>query len=138
VQIVLAALADYALIDQAGRLSVVGIFSHIWVRRVPALHPRTHLVVRLIGKRTEIGEHKLRIRLLDPAKQEVLGGEGTFSVGEPAAGVTDVEAGVILAYDLPLPVTGRYSVELSLDGAVATVLPLTVAEAPAGHGAQNN
>ena len=137
-QIVLAALADYALIDQAGRLSVVGIFSHIWVRRVPALHPRTHLVVRLIGKRTEIGEHKLRIRLLDPAKQEVLGGEGTFTVGEPVAGVTDVEAGVILAYDLPLPVIGRYSVEISLDGAIATVLPLTVAEAPAGQAPPNN
>ena len=129
-QIVLAALADYALIDQAGRLSVVGIFSHIWVRRVPALHPRTHLVVRLIGKRTEIGEHKLRIRLLDPAKQEVLGGEGTFNVGEPPAGVTDVEAGVILAYDLPLPAAGRYSLELLLDGTTATTLPLTVAEAP--------
>ena len=137
-QIVLAALADYALIDQAGRLSVVGIFSHVWVRRTPALHPRTHLVVRLVGRRTEIGEHKLRIRLLDPKGQEVLGGEGTFTVGEPPAGVTDVEAGVILAYDLPLPVTGRYSVELSLDGVVATVLPLTVAEAPAGQGATNN
>ena len=129
-QIVLAALADYALIDQAGRLSVVGIFSHVWVRRTPALHPRTHLVVRLVGRRTEIGEHKLRVRLLDPKGQEVLGGEGTFTVGEPPAGVTDVEAGVILAYDLPLPVTGRYSVELSLDGALATTLPLTVAEAP--------
>ena len=131
-QIVLAALADYALIDQSGRLSVVGIFSHIWVRRVPALHPRTHLVVRLIGKRTEIGEHKLRIRLLDPARQEVLGGEGTFTVGEPIAGVTDVEAGVILAYDLPLPVTGRYTMELTLDGTLMTTLPLSVTEMPAG------
>ena len=131
-QVVLAALADYALIDQAGRLSVVGIFSHVWVRRVPAVHPRTHLVVRLVGKRTEIGEHQLRIRFLDPRGQETLGGEGTFTVGEPPAGVTDVEAGVILAYDLPLPVTGRYTMELSLDGAVVTTLPLSVAEMPGG------
>ena len=126
----LAALADYALIDQAGRLSVVGIFSHIWIRRAPALHPRTHLVVRLVGRRNEIGEHKLKIRFLDPKGQETLGGEGTFTVGEPVAGVTDVEAGVILAYDLPLPVLGRYTVELALDGTVMTTLPLTVAEAP--------
>ena len=129
-QIVLAALADHALIDQAGRLSVVGIFSHIWVRRAPAVHPRTHLVVRVVGRRNEIGEHKLKIRFLDPGQQEILGGEGTFTVGEPAAGVTDVEAGVILAYDLPLPALGRYSVEIALDGAVVTTLPLTVAEAP--------
>src|SRR5690349_7513380 len=110
-QVVLAALADYAMIDQAGRLSLIVIFSHVWVRRVPSVHPRTHLVVRLVGKRTEIGEHKLRIRFLDPRGQEVLGGEGSFTVGEPAAGVTDVEAGVILAYDLPLPVLGRYTIE---------------------------
>ena len=129
-QIVLAALADYALIDQSGRLSVVGIFSHIWVRRFPSMHPRTHLGVRVIGKRTEIGTHSLRIRLLDPQGNEALGGEGTFTVGEPPAGVTDVEAGVILAYDLPLPAAGRYSLELLLDGTSATTLPLTVAEAP--------
>ena len=132
-QIVLAALADHALIDQAGRLSVVGIFSHIWVRRTPAVHPRTHLVVRVVGRRNEIGEHKLKIRFLDPAQKEILGGEGTFTVGEPAAGVTDVEAGVILAYDLALPVLGRYSVEIALDGALVTTLPLTVAEAPGGE-----
>ena len=132
-QIVLAALADHALIDQAGRLSVVGIFSHIWVRRAPAVHPRTHLVVRVVGRRNEIGEHQLKIRFLDPSQKEILGGEGTFTVGEPAAGVTDVEAGVILAYDLPLPMLGRYSVEIALDGAVVTTLPLTVAEAPGGE-----
>ena len=131
-QVVLAALADYALIDQAGRLSVVGIFSHVWVRRVPGVHARTHLVVRLVGKRTEIGEHTLRIRFLDPRGQETLGGEGTFTVGEPIAGVTDVEAGVILAYDLPLPVTGRYTMELTLDGTLMTTLPLTVTEMPGG------
>ena len=44
--------------------------------------------------------------------------------------MTDVEAGVILAYDLPLPVLGRYTVEIALDGNVVTTLPLTVAEAP--------
>lgn len=129
-QVVLAALADYAMIDQAGRLSVVGIFSHVWVRRVPSVHPRTHLVVRLVGKRTEIGTHQLRIRFLDPRGEEVLGGEGSFTVGEPPAGVTDVEAGVILAYDLPLPVMGRYTMEISLDGALVTTLPLGVAEFP--------
>ena len=80
---------------------------------------------------SEIGEHKLKIRFLDPKGQETLGGEGTFTVGEPVAGVTDVEAGVILAYDLPLPVLGRYTVEIALDGNVVTTLPLTVAEAPA-------
>ncbi|HEV2291106.1 MAG TPA: hypothetical protein VGR60_04650 [Gemmatimonadales bacterium] len=130
-QIVLAALADYALVDQAGRLSVVGIFSQVWVSQFPAEHRRTHLVIRVIGRRTEIGEHKIRIRFLDPEGRELFGGEGTFHFGEPPAGVTDVEAAVILAYDLPLPRAGRYDVELTLDTETSTHLPLAAALVPA-------
>ena len=51
-----AVVADYALVDQAGKISVLGIFQHIWVQQFPAMHPRLHLVLRLKGKRTEIGE----------------------------------------------------------------------------------
>ena len=49
-----AVVADYAIVDQAGKLSVLGIFQHIWVQQFPAMHPRLHLVLRLKGKRTEI------------------------------------------------------------------------------------
>lgn len=130
-QIVLASLADYALVDQQGRLSVIGIFSQVWVSQFPAEHRRTHLVIRVIGRRTEIGEHRIRIRFLDPDGRELLGGEGTFRFGEPPAGVTFVEAAVILAYDLPLPRAGRYDVELTLDADGSTHLPLTAAQIPA-------
>lgn len=130
-QIVLASLADYALVDQQGRLSVIGIFSQVWVAQFPAEHRRTHLVIRVIGRRTEIGEHRIRIRFLDPDGRELFGGEGTFRFGEPPAGVTFVEAAVILAYDLPLPRPGRYDVELTLDADGSTHLPLTAAQLPA-------
>ena len=130
-QVVLAALADYALVDQAGRLSVIGIFSQVWVQGFPAEHRRTHLVIRVIGKRTEIGEHKIRIRFLDPEDRELFGGDGTFRFGEPPAGVTFVEAAVILAYDLPLPKPGRYNVMLEVDGENAAQLPLTAGPVPA-------
>jgi hypothetical protein len=130
-QIVLASLADYALVDQQGRLSVIGIFSQVWVSQFPAEHRRTHLVIRVIGRRTEIGEHRIRIRFLDPDGRELLGGEGTFRFGEPPAGVTFVEAAVILAYDLSLPRAGRYDVELTLDADGSTHLPLTAAQIPA-------
>ena len=39
-----AVLADYALVDQQGKLSVLGIFQHVWVADFPTVHPRTHLV----------------------------------------------------------------------------------------------
>ena len=48
-----AVVCDYAIVDQYGKLSVLGIFQHIWVPQLPAVHPRLHLVIRLKGKRTE-------------------------------------------------------------------------------------
>src|SRR3989454_4383673 len=74
-----AVIGDYALVDQAGKLSVLGIFQHIWVQQFPAMHPRLHLVLRLKGKRTEVGEHQVQIRLLDEQDVEILGGNGNRS-----------------------------------------------------------
>lgn len=120
-----AVLADYALIDQHGKLSVLGIFQHVWVEQFPAMHPRTHLVVRVRGRRTEIGSHHLRIRFVDDQDQELLGGEGTVQFGEPPAGVTEVEAGAILVFDVPLPRPGHYAFEITLAGNPPVRVPLS-------------
>ncbi|MGH7518458.1 MAG: DUF6941 family protein [Gemmatimonadales bacterium] len=120
-----AVLADYALIDQQGKLSVLGIFQHVWVSEFPAVHPRTHLVLRVRGRRTEIGGHTIRIRFVNEEGAELLGGDGTVQFGEPPAGVTDVEAGAVLVFDVPLPAAGQYAFEIVLDGDAALRVPLT-------------
>ena len=66
-----AVVADYALVDQSGKMSVLGIFQHIWVPQFPAMHPRLHLVLRLKGKRTEVGEHQVQIKLMDADDAEL-------------------------------------------------------------------
>ena len=119
--------ADYALIDQQGKLSVLGIFQHVWLTKFPAVCPRTHLVLRVRGRRTEIGVHTIRIRFVDDNGAELLGGEGTVQFGEPPAGVTDVEAGAVLVFDIPLPRPGQYAFEITLDGELASRVPLTAA-----------
>ncbi len=116
-----AVLADYALIDQQGKLSVLGIFQHVWVASFPATHPRTHLVLRVKGKRTEIGEHAMRIRFVDDQGRELMGGDGTVQFGEPPAGVTEVEAGAVLVFDVPLPHAGTYAFEIGLGGNLVRV-----------------
>jgi hypothetical protein len=82
-------------------------------------------VLRVRGRRTEIGVHSIRIRFVDEAGTELLGGEGTVQFGEPPAGVVDVEAGAVLVFDIPLPRPGTYAFEISLDGEMATRVPLT-------------
>jgi hypothetical protein len=125
-----AVVADYALVDQAGKISVLGIFQHIWVQQFPAMHPRLHLVLRLKGKRTEIGEHQVQIRLGDEAGAEILGGNGTVTFAEPPAGVTDIEAAAILVFDVPFPHAGIYRFEITIDGERAAAVPLSVSQMP--------
>jgi hypothetical protein len=125
-----AVIADYALVDQAGKLSVLGIFQHVWVQQFPAMHPRLHLVLRLKGKRTEVGEHQVQIRLLDEQDTEVLGGNGAVNFAEPPAGVTDIEAGAILVFDVPLPHAGAYRFEIMVDGDKKAAVPLTASQVP--------
>ena len=125
-----AVICDYALVDQYGKLSVMGMFQHIWVAQFPALHPRLHLVLRLRGKRTEVGEHRVEIKLHDAQGAEVLGGNGTVTLSEPPAGVTEVEAGAILVFDVPFPHEGRYAFDITVDGQMQASVPLTVARSP--------
>jgi hypothetical protein len=118
------------LIDQHGKLSVLGMFQHVWVQQFPTVHPRTHLVLRVRGRRTEIGVHTLQIRFLDDQDTILLGGEGTVQFGEPPAGVVDVEAGAVLVFDIPLDRAGQYRFEITLDGSSVTQVPLTASAAP--------
>lgn len=125
-----AVLADYALVDQQGKLSVLGIFQHVWVGSFPATHPRTHLVIRVRGRRTEIGRHSIRIRFVDDQGEELMGGEGNVQFAEPASGVTEVEAGAVLVFDVPLPRPGAYAFEIEIEGGGVTRVPMTVGRAP--------
>ena len=106
---------------------MLGIFQHVWLTKFPAVCPRTHLVLRVRGRRTEIGVHTIRIRFVDENGAELLGGEGTVQFGEPPAGVTEVEAGAVLVFDSPLPRPGQYAFEIALDGELASRVPLTAA-----------
>jgi hypothetical protein len=128
VNVQLALVCDHAIIDQHGKLSVLGIFDRIWVERFPAIHPRLHLVLRLKGRRTEVGDHAILIQLVDDAGREVLRGEGNVQIGEPPAGIVDIEAAAVLAFDVPLERAGVYTFEITVGGAHAVSVPITVTQ----------
>jgi len=113
---------------------VLGIFQHVWVPAFPAIHPRLHLVLRLRGRRTEIGEHRINIRFVDETGHELIGGEGTVHFGEPPAGIVDIEASAVLVFDIPLPRPGAYAFELKLDDGQQVRVALTAAAVPSGVG----
>ena len=74
--------------DQLGKLSMMGVFENLWIPSFPAVHPRVHLVVRLKGKRTEIGEHRMRIQFANEDDHEIISGDGVVTFNEPPANAT--------------------------------------------------
>jgi hypothetical protein len=128
-----AVLADYALVDQHGKLSVMGMFQHVWVEQFPAVHPRTHLVLRVRGRRTDVGSHPVQIRFVDHQGTELVGGEGSITFGDPPGGVNEVEAGAVLVFDV-LPHAGAYAFEIALAGQPAVRVPLSASRIPAPAG----
>jgi hypothetical protein len=100
------------------------------VQHFPVVHPRLHLVMRLKGRRTEIGEHKVGIRLLDEDDKEVINGDGTVTFSEPPAGVLEIEAGTVLVFDVPFEHEGSYRFEIAVDAIEMAAVRLTVGVAP--------
>ena len=111
----------------------MGIFEQLWIARFPAVHPRVHLVLRLKGRRTEIGKHSVRIKFLNDKSEEIISGDGVFEFNEPPAGITEIEAGTVLVFDLPLAYPGKYHFHIAVDDDITTTVPLTVAQAPAAQ-----
>jgi hypothetical protein len=85
-------------------------------------------VLRLKGRRTEVGEHAVQIRLIDEKDTEILGGSGNVTFAEPPAGVMEIEAGAVLVFDVPFPHPGPYRFEITVDGERQVAVPVTVSQ----------
>lgn len=63
-------LSDYAMVDQAGKLSVLGIFNRLFAKDFPVTHAKMFFVCAFeeLGE----GEHKFELHVSDPVKKKVM------------------------------------------------------------------
>lgn len=105
------------------------------VGQFPGVHPRAHLVVHLRGRRTEVGTHPVSVRLVDPNGGTLLEQSGMMEVNEPPAGVTELDAPLVLIFDVPLSVPGEYAFVVVVDEVEVARVPFAASipgGAPAG------
>jgi len=126
VHISFAVFADAANLSQEGKLNILGVFDAVQVAGLPTIHPRTHFVVRLKANGNDTGQHKLTFRWLSPLEEELWSSSGEMSVAPSPNPMFDVDLPIIAVVDLPLNVTGQYTMQVTLDGELTATARLLV------------
>lgn len=135
-----AVFADAANLSQEGKLNILGVFDAVQVAGLPTIHPRTHFVVRLKANSGDTGNHKLTFRWLSPFEEELWSSTGEMSVAPPQNQLFELDLPIIAVVDLPLNVTGQYTMQVTLDGAPTASARLIVngpTQQPLAPGAPN-
>lgn len=125
-QVAFALFADAANLSQEGKLNVLGVFDALQVGQLPAVHPRAHLVVHLKGTLTDVGRHTVTLRWINSQGSELWTSTGELNVGQPPAGVTEMDLPLIAQIDLPIDGAGRYRMTVSLDDHQNAEVPVQV------------
>jgi hypothetical protein len=125
-QVAFALFADAANLSQEGKLNVLGVFDALQVASLPAVHPRAHLVVHLKGSATDVGRHTVTLRWINPKGSELWTSTGELNVGQPPAGVTEMDLPMIAQIDLPIDASGAYHMSVSLDDQQRIQVPVQV------------
>jgi hypothetical protein len=125
-QISFALFADAANLSQEGKLNILGVFDAVQVGGLPTMHPRAHLVVRLKGTRDDVGAHRVTLRWINPAGDELWSTTGELNIGSPPIGVTELDLPLIATIDLPIDRGGEYALQIALDDQPRGEVPLQV------------
>jgi len=117
----LAVLADSAIVSREGKLSVIGIFRNITLRKLPDVFPRFSVVAILsqVDRPLRVG-----IEVVDLKKNEVIVKlpEGRLA---PAKLGDNVQLVVDLA-NIPFKSAGHHEVRIMLDQQVKKFIPFEV------------
>jgi hypothetical protein len=126
--------ADAANLSQEGKLNVLGVFDAVQVGSVPAVHPRAHLVARIVGTRGDAGAHAMALTWRSPSGDTLWSSSGELRIDAPPPGVEEMDLPFIAALDLPLDQVGTFTLAIDIDGTQMASVPLQVRSAAPAAG----
>lgn len=123
-------LADYANVEQGGKINVMGIFDRINAPQFPVRHPSMYLVAKL---NSELGETRqdrhITIKLVDEDGKDVATLlQQTVSVPTGYEGARPEFRFIMEMRDIVFPEPGIYSFVVLIDNDHKKDLPLTVSQ----------
>ncbi len=121
--------ADYANIEQSGKLNVMGIFNDINAAQFPAKRPSMHIVVKLGA---ELGEtnatRHVTIKLIDEDGYELVNLSRDIELGSRVAGRMPEFNFIVGLNDIVFPRPGRYEFVVLVDNDSKGEIPIYLNE----------
>ena len=125
-----AVLCDAAT-DYKGKLNLLGTFNSVYTRELPANYPQCSIVLRVVFKRVEEGQHKLRINFVDEDGKFVMPSiELPFEVSVPAEDSFAYRNFILNIQRLKFEKCGQHAVDIAIDGRQEASIPLEVKQLP--------
>jgi hypothetical protein len=116
-----------AATEYAGKMNILGTFDSIHARQMPAAHPHCAVAMRLRFERSERGDHRMRVNLVDADGQLVIPPlEAGLQVRFPDEAPSFALNLILNLQGLRFNRFGEYSIDLIADGQPVASLPLFV------------
>ena len=128
-KIELFAMCDAAT-DSGGKLNILGAFDTIGAAKVPAVHPRCAIVVKIRFERIERGEHRLKLNIIDQDGGFIIPPlEAPLAVSFPDAQPSATAQLILDLHNLKFAKFGEFSIDLAVDGRQEASIPLFIRQA---------
>ncbi len=112
-----AVLADAANVSQEGKLNITGIFNLIHAGSFPVTWPLMVFVIRLEAHASEIGNHQIKIQIVDEDGGRLSEVQGALEIGPRDDPRYPAHSDIILQIaNAQFPKPGAYSFDILIDG----------------------
>ena len=114
-----------------GKLNLLGTFNSVYTKELPANYPQCSIVLRIVFKRVEEGEHKLRINFVDEDGKFVMPSiELPFEVNVPPGDSFLYRNFILNIQRLKFENFGQHAIDIAIDGRQEASIPLEVKQVP--------
>ena len=124
-----ALLADYAMVSQDGKLSIIGIFERIFAMKCPVTHPHMCLVLSFEADSADAGKkQKLQFQLIDADGTLQLDFGGDLVVASTASGAVLRFNHIVNLNGVVIKEFGSYQFKVLINEEVCASIPLKISE----------
>ena len=116
-----------AATDSGGKLNILGVYDTIASAKMPVVHPRCAIVLKVRFERIERGEHRLKLNIIDQDGNLVIPSlDGPLNINFPDSAPSATAQLILDLQNLRFEKFGEFSIDLAVDGRQEASIPLLV------------